>query len=243
MSKKPDLMCKFAVIGDLHYGSKKHESRALSQFCDEVVDAGISDIFVAGDVLDGDKIYRGHCYELCAQGLDDQVQLVIDELPRRKGLTWHLITGNHDASYLGNVGCNALQTLVERAKEQGREDIKYRGDAQTMVNYKGLRLEIGHPKKGTIGLYSSRPLESYLDITRDARPDILLEGHQHRFGCCYRHLTWGFLVGCFQGRTGFMVDRNLWPDVGGLLIAVYAPKTKNEHKRVTWQFLSYKSQW
>lgn len=95
---------RFAIIGDTQFGSKYTQITYLNEFYDLCKAEGITDIYHTGDVTDGLKMRTGHEYELYKVSADDMVRDVIDNYPKRDGITTHFITGNHDASIYKHIG-------------------------------------------------------------------------------------------------------------------------------------------
>ena len=76
---------QFGVIADTHLCSKYCRIDLLNEFYDIIAAEGIDTVFHAGDLVDGEGVYRGHAYELEVIGSDAQVDYVVKNYPRRKG--------------------------------------------------------------------------------------------------------------------------------------------------------------
>lgn len=89
---------KFAIMGDTQFGSKYAQITYLHDFYDLCAKEGIKDVYHTGDITDGLKMRPGHEYELYEVSADEMRDDVVNNYPKRDGITTHFITGNHDAS-------------------------------------------------------------------------------------------------------------------------------------------------
>ena len=85
---------------------------------------GVKDVFVAGDLVDGYKVYRGQLNNLVAWKIDDQVAIVADVLNRFPDLHFYAIGGNHDYSFEQHNGANPLALLETKIKNFTKTQFK-----------------------------------------------------------------------------------------------------------------------
>lgn len=84
----------FAVVSDTHIGSNQHDSDALQEFYDIVVGRGIDTVLHAGDITDGYYTNRPtSIFEQSEVGFTQQLRAVINNYPKRDGVTTYFITG------------------------------------------------------------------------------------------------------------------------------------------------------
>lgn len=113
----------FGVVSDTHLCNKNQQLTYLNDFYDRCAAEGITTIYHAGDISDGFyKSRPDHIYELFKIGFDEQADYIIENYPRRNGITTKFITGNHDATHLKNGGADIGSRIAER-----RPDMEYLG--------------------------------------------------------------------------------------------------------------------
>ncbi|MCX7934488.1 MAG: metallophosphoesterase family protein [Planctomycetota bacterium] len=189
----------FAVCADLHVGSQQERSDALAEFfaiCDR---AKVSRIFIAGDILDGCHVYRGHEYDIRVHGLERQ----LDELARvpKTKCRVDFICGNHDLSFFKACGAPVGQLIAERTGWTWCGD-EY-ADIMFIARRRTFYLALSHPSgTGTAYAISYRPQKIAESITGGRKPHVLVIGHYHKseFLPSYRNIAI-LQAGCFQSQT------------------------------------------
>ena len=225
---------KFAVIGDTHLGSKYTQLTHLNNFYDICEAEGIKDVYHAGDVTDGIKMRPGHEYELYAVSTDDMLQDVINNYPRRKGITTHFITGNHDASIYKHVGHD-----IGRSISHFREDMNYLGRDCAVINLTDkCTLELRHPWDGTAYALSYKPQKMIEAMESDSKPNILAIGHYHKAEYLFYRNVHTIQTGCFEGQTPFTRGKGISVNIGGWIITIKVSED-GTIKSITPQFIPY----
>ena len=225
---------KIAVIGDTHLGSKYTQFTHLNNFYDICEAEGIKDIYHAGDVTDGVKMRPGHEYELYAVSTDDMVQDVIKNYPRRKGITTHFITGNHDASIYKHVGHD-----IGKSISRDREDMDYLGrDCAVIKLTDKCTLELRHPWDGTAYALSYKPQKMIEAMESDSKPNILAIGHYHKAEYLFYRNVHTIQTGCFEGQTPFTRGKGISVNIGGWIITIKVSED-GTIKSITPQFIPY----
>ena len=95
INKTKDSVIRFAVTGDRHHGSLYHHGAALHAFYDFCKREGVKEVYDAGDLLDGHKVYKGQEFELRDLGFEAQMNSVVKNSPDE--LATFFITGNHSS--------------------------------------------------------------------------------------------------------------------------------------------------
>jgi predicted phosphodiesterase len=242
--KKPQKSLIFGVMSDTHLGSKYCRIDELCDFVEIAYEAGVRDIFHAGDVLEGHKMYRGWELEVSHVGFTAQAETFIETVPHKPGLTYHFITGNHDLSFHKLSGQEPGEALVAMAREQGRDDLKYLGPERALVYYggasesEGLLIELYHPGGGG-GYASSYKLQRLIaSMQPGTKPQLLFQGHEHQYVHIFERHVHAIKPGCFQSQTPYMLRKNLQPSLGGLIVR--ADVTENfSIRRVSTEFVPY----
>jgi hypothetical protein len=105
---------------------------------------GIQTVYHAGDITEGVNMRQGHEYEVFKHGTDEQQQYVINNYPKRMGITTKFITGNHDHSGIKAAGHDIGNPIAK-----ARQDMIYLGMSNAKVELTpNCVLEINHPLDG-----------------------------------------------------------------------------------------------
>lgn len=212
---------KFAIIGDTQLGSKYTQWTHLKNFYDICEEEGITDVYHTGDITDGLKMRTGHEYELYAVSADDMLNDVVLHYPKRKGITTHFITGNHDASIYKHVGYD-----IGEAISRQREDIEYLGrDCAVVYLTPNCKLELRHPWDGTAYALSYKIQKMIETMESDSKPNILAVGHYHKAEYLFYRNVHALQTGCFQGQTPFTRGKGISVHLGGWIVTIKVDKT------------------
>ena len=211
---------RFAIVSDTHFGSKYAQITYLHDFYDFCEHEGITDVYHTGDITDGLKMRPGQEYELYEISADGQCADVVKNYPKRKGITTHFITGNHDASLFKHVGFDIGAAI---AKE--RPDMKYLGRDCAVVNLTpNCTLELRHPWDGSPYAISYRLQKMIEAMEADSKPNILAVGNYHKEITMFYRNIHAMLTACFQSQTGFMRNKSLAAMMGGFIVTVKVAK-------------------
>lgn len=211
---------QFALMGDTQFGSKYAQITHLHNFYDLCEKEGIKNVYHTGDITDGLKMRPGHEYELYEISADGQCDDVIKNYPRRKGITTHFITGNHDASLYKHVGFD-----IGRAIAKEREDMIYLGRDCSVVNLTPeCTLELRHPWDGTAYAISYKIQKMIEAMESDSKPNILAVGHYHKTEQLFYRNIHAFQSGCFQSQTPFTRGKGISVAMGGWIVTIRVDK-------------------
>lgn len=207
------------IISDIHKGSLYHQAGLLELAYDVFEREGISNVYAAGDIVAGGKMYRGQEFELWAHGVDAQVDLTVNSWPEKEGITTHFITGNHDLSFWKNVGVDVGELIVHKRPE----DLKYLGreEADIVFNTPNgkVRMRLVHPGKGTAYALSYHPQKYIEALEGGKKPHVIVMGHYHKAEKLpsYRNV---YLIqaGCIEAQTPFMRRNNIAAHMGFWII-------------------------
>ena len=207
---------RFAVMGDTQLGSKYAQITHLHNFYDLCAKEGITNVYHTGDVTDGLKMRVGHEYELYKISADDMREDVIQNYPKRDGITTHFITGNHDASIYKQVGYDIGQAIAS-----GRPDMNYLGRDCAVVNLTPkCTLELRHPWDGTAYALSYKMQKMIEAMESDSKPNILAVGHYHKAEYLFYRNVHALQTGCFQGQTPFTRGKGISVHMGGWIVTI-----------------------
>ena len=91
---KNERIIKFGIVSDTHINSKWTQLTYLNDFYQRAKAEGVTNIYNAGDIDEGEQMRPGHQYECYTQGADDHVDEILRVYPQIEGITTHFITGN-----------------------------------------------------------------------------------------------------------------------------------------------------
>lgn len=207
---------RFGVIADTHLCSKYCRIDLLNEFYDIIAAEGIDTVFHAGDLVDGEGVYRGHAYELEVIGSDAQVDYAVKNYPRRKGVTTKFITGNHDLSYFKNQGQDVGVAIAEK-----RPDMVYLGQLQAFVKLTDtLTIQLLHPDGGLPYSISYRPQKIIEGIFGGKKPNLLIIGHLHQALYLFERNIHCLLAGSWQDQTPYLTRKGIWPKLSGWIVEI-----------------------
>ena len=205
--RKEELTKKeFLVISDTHYGSIWCQPSMVNTAVYEAYNRGIEDVFHVGDITDGDysRIRPNHVHEVFLYGATGQMEYVVKNLPKYKGIKYHAIAGSHDQTHLFNYGMVLGEEVAKR-----RPDFEYLGQDRAYYYFDNCKMEIFHPGGGTSRILSSKPQNGIDQIPSNTKPKISLRGHYHKIyvGSIRNIIT--LLCGCNVDQSSFMMKNEI----------------------------------
>lgn len=206
---------RIGVLSCTHFGSKFAQITALHQYYQRCKDLGVDTVLHCGDLLDGEKVYRGHRFEQHLQGFSDQRDFAVANYPRQKGIRTYVISGNHDDSFVQYANIDAVAEVCFR-----RDDMDYLGRYGAYVLLNGLTIvKMHHGGPGGMAYARSYKMQKYVEsFTSENKPQVYLLGHFHvQFYDFLRNIHC-FQVASFQGQTPYLVRKNLDPQCTGWII-------------------------
>lgn len=207
---------RFAAISCTQLGSKYQQMTHLYSFYNLCKRLNISQVLHAGDLVDGEKVYRGQEYELFLHGADAQRDYVVENYPKIEGIKTSVILGNHDESFWKTSGYNIVQAIAER-----RDDIEYLGDYLAYLSIDNIKIGLMHGAGGVAYARSYKIQKIIEQLAPEQKPHMLFVGHWHvqAHVPAYRNVE-GFMLGCFQSQTPFLTRLGLMPNLGGIIVEV-----------------------
>ena len=207
---------RFAVVSCTQIGSKYQQMTHLYTFYRYCQKRRIKTVFHCGDLVDGEKIYRGQEYELFLHGANAQRDYVVDNYPKYKGITTHIISGNHDLAFWNTAGYNIVEAVCDR-----RDDMVYEGDWLANIVIDSININLMHGSGGVAYARSYKLQKIIEQMAPEAKPHMLFVGHWHVEAHlpAYRNVE-GISMGCFQAQTPYLVRKGLTPNVSGLVVDI-----------------------
>lgn len=216
-----ERVIRFAIISDSHIGSKYQQIGLLNSFYDICNREEISDVFCAGDISEGIKMRPGHEQECFLHGADDIEDYIIQNFPRREGITTQFITGNHDHSIIKLSGHD-----IGKKIEQERDDMIYLGMSNAKVYLTpNCIMELNHPLDGAAYALSYSIQKLADSLSGGEKPNILINGHHHKALYLFYRNIHMLEAGCFQAQTPFMKGKRISAHVGGYIVTVHVDES------------------
>jgi predicted phosphodiesterase len=219
---KPDIRqmsgrkYRFGVVSCTHLGSKYQQLTHLYTFYKYCKRKGVDTVLHCGDLVDGEKIYRGQEYELHTHGATAQKRYCVDNYPHVTGIKTLVIMGNHDESFYRTSGYNCVEAICAE-----RDDMEYIGDYLAYINLDTIRIAIMHSDGGISYARSYRVQKIIEQLAPESKPHLMFVGHWHVNAMipAYRNVE-GVSIGAFQSQTPYLVRKGLMPNVSGLVVEV-----------------------
>ena len=230
---------RFGIVSDTHAGSIKEQLTNLNLAYDIFHAHGISEVYNAGDMTAGIKMYKGQEFEVHQHGADKQRDWTIKNYPQRKGIKTYAIAGNHDGSFLKEAGYDIVRAICK-----DREDLVYCGFCFGQIALEnGLRIELLHPDGGVpyAQSYRSQKINEARGRGEDI-PHITLYGHMH-ISLFNPYLdVYDIMCGCFEGQTTYEKRKGLLPQIGCWIIEVTTKQIngKPEITRIYQEWIPFK---
>ena len=208
----------FGVISDTHYCSIFSQPSMVNTFVYECFNRGIDLIYHAGDIVDGDysRIRPIHNSEVFVWGASGQLNYVVENLPKYKGIKYRGITGSHDQTHFFNYGLDLGKELEKR-----RDDFTYLGQDCAVDKIDNCTIEIFHPGGGTSRIPSTKPQNRQDQVPSSKRYDLSLWGHYHKNYYMNYDGVHTILLPCNVDQSSYMMKNQLPNLMGDYFITIY----------------------
>lgn len=204
------------IVSDTHLGHQSEGLKELNKAYDYFKQLGIDTVLHIGDVTDGWYQNRPtSIFEQHSVGFQNQLNYVVENYPKRKGIKTYFITGNHDYTHTRNGGADIGQVL-----SQYRDDMIYMG--HNFARYKlsdKANISMIHPTDGSTRTLSYR-IQEVIDRNMHRRGEIMLLGHYHKYVNVFYKGVYGYTLPGFEHLTDFQVNNNLTADVGCIVLRI-----------------------
>lgn len=223
---------RIGLVSDSQICSKYQQMTLLYDAYKDFDDRQVDFVLHAGDLDDGENMYRGHINELFKHGVDEHREYIIENFPspQKKKYKTYVIGGQHDFCWFKQNGYNILSAICEK-----RKDLVYRGFFDARFDIKGLGIELHHPGGG-VAYARSYKLQKYIEnligfvtsIPSANAPVLLVSGHVHI--PVHLPLYMGIdavSLPCHQSQTPYLAEKGLMPVVGYAIAEIYLDKDNN----------------
>lgn len=206
---QPGAEVVFAVISDLHVGSKHCLEEQLRDFIMRAAkEEGVKQFFLGGDNVDG--CYRHSRWEESYHGFDPQATRLAHVLPGKKDgidVRYDGIIGNHDETFEKESGLDVGRALENIFRREGRDDFHMHGARGAYLRYapkggRGVLVELWHPIGGGAYAVSYKLQRHVEEYGVGQKPDFLFAGHWHQQCYVVRRGVHAFSAGTWHGGAG-----------------------------------------
>ncbi len=186
----------FWAIGDTHFWSKACNYEWVNKFYDELEKRWIKTVLHAWDIVDGYWVYKGQTFELSKLSMQDQMDDVVKNYPKKKWIDTYYILGNHDEARLKLVGYDISKTI-----DVFRSDLHCLGFYNARIKIDWIDVELHHWGGSNSYSLSYKPQKYLENVNPKDQPNVYLLGHFHAALYMFYRKIHAFMVGSFQNET------------------------------------------
>ena len=230
-----EKILRIGLVSDTHMNSIYTQITALHELYEIFRREGITEVYHAGDLDEGEEMRVGHKYECYRQGVDEHIEEIVRVYPKVNGIRTKAITGNHDHSLIKRAGFSIGPAIASR-----REDFEFLGmDYAKIMLTPNFSMELRHPADGSAYSLSYKPQKMVESMGQNV-PNLLVIGHYHKAGYFMYRGVHAILAGTTQAQSSFMRNKSLEAHVGGWIIEIHLDDEGRE-KEIVPRFFPLKS--
>jgi predicted phosphodiesterase len=233
---------KLGLVGDTHLCCEQERLAELHTTYDLFKREGISSVLHAGNIVDG-YIPKINGDSVFSTNIDGQCQYVIDNYPRRDGLTTYFITGDDHEGWWMKEGFNFGGYLHYLAQDQGRVDLQYIGhvesDVEVNIGLQPTMIKVQHPGGGSAYARSYTGQKQVEAFEGGEKPAILIQGHYHVSNYMNERNIHVVSLPGFQDQTIFARKKRLRMEVGGAIMSFKVNPKDGAVTRFQIEFIRY----
>jgi len=229
---------RLGFVADNHFASRFQQLQRLHEAYRLFEYEGIEVVLHAGDLTDGQDVYKGHEFELFCHGADAQVDYLVENYPREPGITTYFILGNHDESHWKKAGVDIGRQIAQR-----RADMDYLCTTAATITVPndpkaGVDIYLLHPSGGVSYARSYKPQRRIEQFAPEQKPKIVAFGHWHCQDVLPRYQNvFSMMLPCFQAQTPYLKDKGLLPEVGPVILE-FMPDGEGWFTRIRHEFIT-----
>lgn len=218
---------KLGFVSDAQLCSKFERLDVLNLIYDVFADEDIEIVYQGGNLIDGECSFNK--YEIHTSGMTPQVEYLINNYPKRKGIITKFITADdHEGWYVQRERINIGEYIQLKAEKIGRNDLEYIGHVEADIPFEGINgqswMRVMHPGGGTAYALSYTPQKIVESFSGGDKPRILLLGHFHKLDYCFPREVHCIQMGCTCDQTIWMRKKHIQAHIGaGILEFILGP--------------------
>jgi predicted phosphodiesterase len=216
---------RFGVVADSHLGSKYERLDALSDIYNRFEREGITHVYHCGNWIEGEA--RFNRTDIKIHGMDAQLQYLVDNYPRRSGITTYAVSGDdHEGWYNQREALDIGRRAQQDMRAAGRNDWVDLGFMEAHVNLmnantgKHAVMAVVHPGGGAAYAESYVVQKIIESLDGGEKPAVALYGHYHKCLAGEYRNVWWVLVPSTKDQDCFMRKKRIRSVVGGGIIAL-----------------------
>lgn len=231
---------KLLEMSDIHCGCKTFAENNLRSYLSKATKYGVEYVHIAGDLFDGNGVYRGHDKNLRYHSAEEQVEKLYSILCEYD--LWYIATlGNHDESFCMNGGVNPVRLLERRMAGSGKR-FTYLNAFEGNVVHAGIVFRLIH-LKGQMSKSKSYAPQRYLgNVLRSNFNNVILGGKEYNIrsiNAGHFHVQYSLnLAGIFSVMPGnFQYDADYTKRMGitGTTGAAFVTVTIQDEKIIEYE--------
>lgn len=187
---------RFWAIGDTHLWSKHCNYEWLKEYYDICKKKWVKTVLHAWDMVDGFGVYKWQTFELSKHSMDEQIQDVVENYPKIKGIDTYFLCGNHDEAWLKLAWHDIGKTIWLL-----RQDLHYLWFYNARVKLNGVDIELHHGGGGNSYSWSYKPQKYLENCNPKDQPHVYLLGHFHTALYMFYRKIHALMVWAFQEET------------------------------------------
>ena len=218
--KHVEVVTPIGFIADTHIGSKYERLDALNNFYDRCVQLGVKQVFVAGNIIEGDS--RFNTFSTYVRGVNDQTKNFIEKFPYRRGITTYFITGDdHEGWYIQRDNLNIGEYIELKANDSGRKDLIYIGHLERDIEFTQANgssiVRVIHAGGGSAYAISYTSQKYVESLQGGEKPAVVVIGHFHKFDWSYPREVHCIQPASFKDQDDWMRKKRIQSIVGGCI--------------------------
>lgn len=168
---------KILEMSDIHTGCKTFDEEKLRKYLERAVQNDVEFVHIAGDLFDGNGVYRGQDKNLRYHSAEEQVDKLYSILCEYD--LWYIATlGNHDESFCSRGGVNPVYLLEQKMARNGKR-FTYLNSYEGNVVHCGVVFRLIH-LRGNMSRSKSYAPQRYLgNMLRSNMNNVLLGGKKY----------------------------------------------------------------
>lgn len=210
---------RVGLVADTHLGCREARLDALHATYDKFAKEGIKHVLHAGNLVDG-YVPRINGASVIVSSIDDQTLYVVDNYPKRPGITTHFLTGDDHEGWWQKEGFNWGFYMQSVAEREGRADLRYIGHVEADVRIGACLIKVQHPGGGSAYARSYTGQKQVESFQSGEKPHILVQGHYHVSNYMVERGIHVVGMPGFQDQTVFARKKRLRMEIGGALLDV-----------------------